>query len=422
MPVNSDAAVRVDIAIISGDQVISIPSHLYFRSLSVEMTVTGSWTGTMDLYDPQGDFLENLVIVAGLSRGVRFSFGRGAEVPEENRTFSGNITKYRPVFEANGVSLTLEMVALGVIPALVDRNIRAFPEGERVSDMVDNIAVLNGWSTVNSSGRATIEQTDGALDEPFHSSGESDYAFIARTLVPLAVSNQGVGDYLFFVDGDNVVHFHTPDFLEAVQHEFVYARSMAGDVISFAPSDESLFGLLMGGGRTVFGGLSSVKAGAAQVNSTATGGIENQGFPVQSDSGSRFDYGTGVSAYLDMATRNPEELKRLAQSRYDKFRKFSFRADMQVHGTHRVRELDWVNIRYLKLNPAAGTSPEHYLSGRFRVNKIRHEVSGAWTTSFDMLREGIEAQGTQPVQATQSITPPVGSDNEESIGVDVPTI
>lgn len=419
MAVGSDAPVQVEIALISGGQAVALPSHQYFKSLSVEMVAGGSWTGTVELYDHQGDFLESLVIAAGLDRRIRFRFGRGEQYANENLTFEGNITTYRPLFEANGVMLTIECVAIGVLGPMLDRKPKAFPEGRTISSMVEELAALNAWETTDSQGRRTIEATGVVTTEPFTSNGESDVRFIQAQLVPQATNVAGQGNYQFFFDEANCVHFHTPDFLANVQHEFVFARNMAGDVISFSPADVGLFGVLMGGGNTAFTGLSSLQGSAAQTNSTASGGVDNAGFPVVADANARLDFGSNVQAYVNVSTRDQDELKRLAQSRFDKFREYAFKAEMVVHGTHRVRLLDFVNMRFLKANPAPGTPPEHYLSGRFRVYKVKHEVTGDWQTTYEMLRGGVDQPGTQPVNSTQQINPPSAGSDFGSIGVSV---
>lgn len=419
MPVGSDAPLHIDIALISAGQTVVLPSHLFFRSASIELVSGGSWTGTIELYDPQGDYLESLVIAAGLDRRIRFSFGRGENFPEENLTFTGNITTYRPLFEPNAVTITIEAVAIGVVGAMLKRKPKSFPEGRTISSMVTDLATLNGWSTVDSQGRNTVETTATVMKEPFTSTGESDMRFIQEQLVKQATNGAGQGHYQFFFDESNTVHFHTPDFLEQVQHEFIYSRSMSGDVISFSPSDVSLFGVLMGGGNSIFTGLSSVKGAAAQTTSTTDGGVENEGFPVVSDATSRIDYGSDTHAYIDISTRDTDELKRLAQSRFDKFREYAYKADMEVHGTHRVRLLDFVNMRFLKANPAPGSSPEHYLSGRFRVYKIKHEVGDTWKTTYEMLRGGVDKPGTKPVQATQQVNPQDAGDSVGTVGLHV---
>lgn len=422
MPVGSSAPVQVDLALISGGQTLALPAHLYFRSLQLELVSGGSWTGTLELYDHQGDYLESVVIAAGLDRRVRIRFGRGDDFPQENLTFEGNITTYKPNFEANGVTLTLECVAVGVVQSLVKRQPKAFPEGRTISSIVEELATLNGWLTSDSQGRSTIETTGAVTKEPYTSTGESDLRFISEQLVKLATNSAGQGNYLFFFDESNTVHFHTPGFLPQVQHEFIFARSMAGDVISFSPADVSLFGVLMGGGNSIFTGLSSLAGSPAQAKSTADGGVANEGIPTVADAGGRADYGSDVHSYINIATRDPEELKRLAQARFDKFREYAFKADMQVHGTHRVRLLDFINMRYLKANPAAGTSPEHYLSGLFRVYKVRHEVADTWTTTFELLRGGALLPGMQPIQVTQQTNPPAASGSTESLQASVQTV
>lgn len=421
MPIGSDAPLQIELALISGGQVIVIPSHEYFRSLQVELVAGGSWTGTLELFDPQGDFLENIVILAGTDRRLRVKFGRGEQYPEENLSLEGNITTYRPLFEPNGITLTVEVVSVGVVSAMVRRVPRSFAEGRLLSDVVTELAALNDWATSDALGRPTIEPTPVPTGEPFTSTGESDLSFIQRVLVPQATNAAGQGNYLFYFDEANAIHFHTPDFLQSVEHTFVYARDMAGDVISFSPADVSLFGVLMGGGNTIFTGLSSLSGASAQAKSTTESGVENEGFPVVSDGSSRVDYGSDVHSYVNIDTRDPLELKRLAQSRFDKFREYAFKADLEIHGSHRVRVLDFVNIRYLKANPLPGSNPEHYLSGRFRVYKIRHEITGDWRTTYETLRGGFEAQGLTPVQATQTISPTVASSSGGSVSASVDT-
>lgn len=417
MAIDSLAPFSAEMSLISGGTVIDLEAHNFLQSIEMEIVTRGAWKATIVLFDPQGDRLENLVLAAGQGRQFNFAFGRGSRFPTENQEFEGRVAFYQPLFESHGITLTLDVIPANVMEAALDKQLRGFGEGQRVSDIVAQIAADRGWSTVQN-GQGTIEPTIDVVKEPFPSNGESDFRFVDQYLRPQARNQQGEGGYLFYVDprGD-VVHFHTPGFLSPVSHRFRYARDGSGDVISFQPSDTSVFGALMGGGNSVFGGLSSVAGGSAEATSTQTGGVEGEGVPVESDGGSVQDLGEGTHAFFDVTTRDPEELRRLAQDRFDTFRRAAYQADMEVYGTHRVAATEFVDIEYIKRDGNA-----HYLSGRFRVFKVIHNVdNGDWKTSYECMRGTIPGQtGTQVVSATTVNTPRVspGSGFGVSVGVE----
>jgi hypothetical protein len=403
-------------SLISGGVSTDLPGHQFLQSFEMEVVTKGAWKATITLFDPEGDRLENLIIAAGVERDVDFSFGRGARIPSENRSFTGRIAFYRPTFESHGVTLVLDVIPRVVIDAALDKQLRSFDEGQRASDIVEQIAVSRGWSTLSPEGRATIEPTIDAIKEPFSSNGESDFKFVDEQLRPQARNQDGEGGYLWFVDADNSVHFHTPNFLGPVAHQFRYARDGSGDVIRFEPSDASIFGALLGGDTSIFGGLSSIDGAASEISSTGTAGVDGAGSSVESDGGSRLDLGEGVHSYWDITTRDPAELARLAPDRFDTFRRTPFQADVEVYGTHRVDPLEFVDIDYVKRN---GLS--HYLSGRFRTYTVTHTVElGDWKTSFACMRGTVPGlQGTEGVNATVVNNPADAPSNDATVSVAV---
>lgn len=415
MPFDSVLPFQAEMALTSGGVTTPIRADQFLQNIEMEVVSAGGWRATITLFDPQGDFLENLVIAAGRDREFTFSFGRGPRYPEDNREFTGFIAFYKPQFEPNGVTLQLDLVPRNVADAVLDRQLRGFQEGQRISDIVEQIAAARGWNVLIN-GRSTIEPTVDVMKEPFASNGESDFQFVYRMLRPQARNASGEGGYLCYVDGQDVVHFHTPNYLGPVSHTLRYLRDGSGDVISFSPSDASIFGALMGGGNSVFGGISSFDGAATEVASSTTEGVDGQGSPVESDGGSRLDLGAGVHAYFDISTRDPEELKRLAQDRYDTFRRQSFQADLEIVGTHRLQPLDFANVEYIKNDGRA-----HYLSGRFQVYKVIHTVNnGEWTTAYETARGTIQGvPGTQEVLATD-INNPVSAPDSATNTVSVP--
>lgn len=388
---------HAELALISGGVATPIRADQFLQSIELEFATVGGWRGTVTLFDPNGDFLENLVIAAGLQRDFTFSFGRGSRFPDENREFTARIISYRPQFAPDGVVLQLDLCPRAVVDAVLDRVLRGFPEGGKISDLVEQIAAARGWDI-----RDTIEPTVDVIKEPFASNGESDFNFINTLLRPQARNAGGEGGYLFFIDPGDVVHFHTPNYAKPVSHKFRFTRDGAGDVIAFSPTDASVFSAVLGGGNSIFGGLSSVEGAATETRSTQEDGVDGQGQSIESSGGARIDLGSGVHSYFDFSTRDPEELKRLAQDRYDTVRRVSFQADLEVWGTHRVNPLDYVDIEYVKRDGRL-----HYLSGRFQVFKIQHTVNnGEWRTSYVCARGTIPAlSGTAAVSASTTHTP-----------------
>lgn len=396
---------HIDLWLYSGEGFTSIPAHDYFQSASLEIALGGAWTGSVELFDPQGDYLESLLMSAGLSnRSVRLSISRGPNFPGESVTVDGFVPVYSPSFDPSGVALRMELLPKAPHDAHLDRQIRHFAAGVRISEMVEQIARERGWRTTDSAGRYTIEPTQDPMTEPFTSNGESDFAFVNSTLRPQATSANSVGAFEFRIDLDGTVHFHTAEYYTPPEHTFTYARSSISDVISFSVTDSQYFGITMGGGNAVYQGVSSVNGSTAQVSATADAGVEGQGSPATEDSTAKSDSGSGNQARIAFVTRDPAELARLAQTHYDEYRKFAYRAEMEVVGTARVNAGDYINFRYIKNNATPFGDQEHYLSGRFRVMKVRHDISGDWKTTFELLRSGVDAaSGAKPTLVSQPI-------------------
>lgn len=391
--VQSDSTPRVELTLFSGGQVVDLPQQDYFQSVEIEEVGRGAWTGTLTLFDREGDELERLVIAAGTDRRIRIRISRSDNV-EDSATFEGSITEYTPTFEPHGVTWVAALVATPAFEQIDDKRIRNFASDQRISDMVRTIASDRGWD-------AFIEDTAEVVTEPFMSSGESDLAFIKNELLPQATNARGE-HFECYVDRSNAFHFHSLDFLDPSVHQFVYNRAIAGDVVSFSPSDTSLFARVLGGGNTVFTGLSSLGGERSQAEGNAVSGVDGQGVVVQSDGFARPTAREAVHAYVDIGTRDEAELLRRASATYDRLRQSTYSAELVVHGTARVLITDFVQVDYVKTNGQL-----HYLSGRFRAHKIRHSIgSSGWETTFELLRGGVQnLDGTDVMNAQQTNNP-----------------
>src|SRR4051812_34452874 len=135
MPLGSYAPLRTSLALISGGTTIPLRTDQYLQGIQIELVCGGAWTGTVSLFDRQGDYLESLIVEAGTSRAIEIGFGRGAAYPGENITFRGSITRYKPSFDHAGVHVEIDCVAAGTLETVLDRKILAFADGQKISDI-----------------------------------------------------------------------------------------------------------------------------------------------------------------------------------------------------------------------------------------------------------------------------------------------
>lgn len=394
-----------------GGTTIDLPFHQYLEEVSVELNTGGSWTASLTLFDTEFDALELAILAAEADRNIQFSFGWDDVNNSVQRTFNGWVIRSQPEFQPHGTSLTLEIMARAPGKGAVDRKIRSFPEGMRASEIVEAIAVLNGWASI-------IEPTDAALETPFNSKGESDFNFIRDQLLKQARSLNGGSDYHLFFDEEDTLHFHTSRFLSGQTHAYRLARDMSGEVLSFAPTESAIFGVLEGGGNAKFTSPVSAQGGTAEVSSSASAGVGGEGAPTTFDAAAKPSLGDGTHSYVNLYSRYPAEVERIARSRHEHYRRITYNAEMSVRGTHRVRVMDYVRVEVVKTN-----GEQHYLSGNFQVFSVKHAFSAGadWTTGFTLTREGISSQpGTEPTVASTTITPEeAASDAGETVALTV---
>lgn len=380
-------------------RLFDIPSHEFLQSLTVDLITRGAWTGQMVLFDQDGDFIENLVLLAGRDRRVLFRWGwddgRGLE---NYPLYEAAITFYEPDFTPEGVTLTLDLIASSVIEQILDKKTRSFEEGLRCSDIVRRIADQNNWKHVDRrTNRETIEETDLPLEKPLSQKDESDLKFI-RDKVEKEAVNIDKKAVRFFFDRDGVLHFHSDLFLikQDADHHFAasykFARDAMGEVISFKPKDTSIFKSLLGGGNADFTAIDSISGTKLLLKSTQTGGLPNSRNEVGQDAAFLTPLPGDKQSKINLIARDPRELERLAASRHSRLRSFTYEADLQVLGTHAVQALDHIKVEYIKRD---GRS--HYLSGAFHVHGISHTVdSSGWVTNMSMMRSATRAPTDVP--------------------------
>ena len=390
-PRDSYSPFIMDLFIVTGQQqVVQVAAHEFIQSISVELVSEGTWTASIVLFDKDGDFIENLFLAAADDRKILFRWGwdDGSGI-EKNPLYQGRIVKYTPDFLADGVIFTLELIPETVVIAALDKKTRSCSEVEKVSDILRNIATERGWITTRD-GKSTIEESDGPVGIPLSQKNESDFKFIIEQLLPRAI-NVAKQAFFFFVDALGIVHFHCAEFQnQFVAAEYIFARNAMGDVIRFAPTEASLFSVLLGGGNAQFTSINSVEGAKLNITTDRKKAFPGGTEQINPDETHFTDLGGKVMARVQLMARTPEELTKLAARQYDILKKRQFKAELEVRGTHAVAVLDYVKVRYVKAN-----GDDHYLSGLFRVQSLRHEVTtGGWVTSMVLFRSGTKAPVT----------------------------
>jgi hypothetical protein len=386
------------IDLLSAGQIVPLPFRDFLQEMEVEIVSGGAWTATLKLFDDQGDRLEKIIIAAGRDRDINFQWGWDDPNVSFQREFAGSVLQYTPEFMPHGVLLNLEVCARSAFRQVIDKKIRSFAAGLLISDIVRQISDDRGWTSI-------IEDTDGAQEQPFNTKGESDFNFIKDTLRPHAVNANG-SDFVCRFDEEDTFHFHSPGFQgqgPLSQHTYRYARDVSGDVIAFMPQDNQLFGVLYGGGNSLYSSPNSGTGGQEEQQTDQGAGLAGGGAPAAVDASSQIDMGPGIHSFNNIIARDPLEVERLTKARYAEMRRYAFKANLRVHGTHRARVHDYIQVDYTKQD---GTP--HYLSGNFQIFKIKHVVGVGlgWTTEFELLREGTEQlPGTTPITVSQTIQP-----------------
>jgi phage protein D len=386
-PADSHAPLIIEILFETrGGQLIEIPSHDFLQSFEVRFSDRSSPFGRLTLFDFEGDYLESLFLTEGLSRRVllRWGWDDGRSISQHPQ-FTMQITKYSPTFTPEGVELQLDLGAVSAVKQVSDKKDRSWTSGKTATEIFREIAAAREWKLVDQFGQSTVEESDGFLPE-VSQSGESDMNFIRKILLPKAV-NVGKRSFTFFTDRDGTVHFHSDTFLNRVAIVYNFARAAMGSVISFAPTDESLFNALQGSGNAVYVAVDSAEGTKTEIATTDAGGVPDAKKTIHPDSAHITDHPGARKARIAVTAVTPEELLNKAAHRVDWLRKQAFSADLAVKGTHAPQAQDYVTVNYYKHDGRI-----HYLSGTFLVKTVIHTLdSGGWQTAMELQRTGKRA-------------------------------
>ncbi len=392
---DSYAPMVAEIIFVSGGQPFSIKCHEFLEGIEMNQSAEGAWTARISLWDQTGGDLEDLIVAAGQDNEILFRFGwdgpRGLSALPQ---FRGRISAYDPLYSAQGLQVTANIMPSTFAKTIIDRESLSWPKGVKASDVFRDLAEKRGWVTTIKSGpgrgQSAIQETQSVLDET-SMAGETDTNFIHTFVLPYSSDDKGRAGFRFFIDKDQVYHFHNEHHIgtnEVVAH-YQFARDAMGEVIEFEPSDMSFFTAILGGGNNLYDGVDSVGGTRTEVATDAYAGVPDQPSTVWRDGGYKTDLGSGLHGRISMTERSQELLKVRAANQYLMLSQFSYMARLKVKGTHDIDVLNVIIVDYLKRDGS-----RHYLSGTFLVKKITQSFGGgAWTTELELLRSGIPLVG-----------------------------
>lgn len=381
----------------------TLPLQLdFFESLTLTMTEKSAPTGQLTLFDRTGDTLLSILAAAGRNRRLLLRWGwddgRGIEVYPQ---FVMDYSEFNPEFTAEGTRIAFELMAAAAYEQALDKRAgadRSFDANTKISDVVRAIAEDRKWKFKKSVGGgrmvSTIEDTTSVLTEPLViRAGESDFAFIRERLLPRAENAQGRGNYKFFFDDANFVHFRssgsTRDFVKA----YTFAQSMMGEVVSFSPKDALFESSLFGGHNTIFWAIDSLTGQRLRIPSLGPRGLPDR--TEVSEESTAFltrlvppgEEEKQVQMYAAMVARTEADFRQKVRARFDTLRDQPYAAELAVLGTHVALPLDNLKVNFLTSQDQA----PHFLSGIYRIFGIEHSVSsGGWQTQFTLQRGGVQ--------------------------------
>lgn len=418
--------VQLDYKRAADTPVIHIPAQHCLQSVWIEYSASSTfWKGTLTLLDPAETFFKNELFVPAMSAqfAIKWAFTSDPNGMYNAPTYIGRITRIVPSFTTSGIILVFDLVDDNAPAPALDKNRppRAFKAGMKASDIVRKIAEANRWT------RLSIEETVGTLPELVMTVDETHASFIQDRIVPLSRSDNNRA-FKFFTDPQfNRVHFHTDAYPKELAYpeqpqendnagpstfRYVYARDRVGEVESFAPSDNTMFAWMGGGGDGSMQSIDSKGGVPVEHTHTADGGVTPPPPPGGSAAGvpqppARLpgdDYtldiappapegvGNGYKPEASnkaLSARSVEEATHRAIGSYAAARSRAYQASLTVKGNHWIKPSTVIEVLYF----TPGQDKPHYLSGRFNVFQVKHTLDGSgFKTEVEMQRDGLPAQ------------------------------
>ena len=372
---HSDLHATLELAIAG----VRIDVNKYVQQFTFKDVSQAAGEGTVVMFDEEWDVLETFLSRVGNVAPIQFRFGFEDHFSQD---LEMKMLNYVPTFTQAGVVITLNMLNKSIAA-----NLRAITQAyapveglyPRISDIVEEIAKRNKWEYL-------IEPTKVRSGEAIIQNNVPDTHFMTQELQKLAVNEKGQSGYRVFLDRNNVLHFHTPDFVahnkREVYRTYNFARDIDGEVLEFAPEDKTVMMATVGGYDANFECADQRKKRPVVIEGRAKDKAKDniigggKIWPVHD--------GKEFNRWITRPFKSPEELEAYAKYRQTWFAQMTFDATLRILGDPHIRPMDYVVVNVLKKNG----EPHKRWSGKYRVNELEHEItSGSFTTTCSLTRQ-----------------------------------
>lgn len=374
-----------------------VPSVTGRRALLEEMVYTETTLGggnmlEATLFDPDYDRLEELFI--RFMNKVTYRFGwRGIE-GRESLEREGWVWQLQPtIIPMQGSRLKVKMLDRPFANLLQQNVTKPFVEIP-ISQMVGELASDNGITDTD------ITRTKG--NHTLRIVNENPYKFIKDTLLPRAITTDNRSNFNFCFVSSRLV-FGPPDSHIRIHRRYIYGRDRLSDLISFAPSFDNAYAIMLGGGNQksrATDPLTKKSIDTVQTDSTnvrepkqapkAINADPNQGGSVLARL--RAPGRQNINRIYTVPFNTPEEVEAWSKYKRSRAEQMRFSADAEVVGDPNIHPLDYVQILVIKTGDIRALNFDRDVhrtsSGTYRVQAVTHTVNtGGYTTSMSLFRE-----------------------------------
>lgn len=401
-----------------GSPLIQIPAYDMLQSLFIQRDTSGSWIGTLVLFDRTDKILCGSSAPMPTSKfTIKWAWDNVKDSINKTVPYVGNVSYIEPTFQVQGTTLTIHLWGTFASQNASDPNSgpKSF-NNIKWSDVIRQIAAAQKWNIT------AIEDTQNFCDAvPVGNQSYED--FIKRMCCTHATNGLTVEQYLFYFDSNNPeggggLHFHTGSYLARkglknttgqprfagfkTARDYVYYADGVGEVEDFSPTDNSYFQVVFrAAGDTTYDSVSrydgdhiqqktTQKAGATDITTGVAGAP-----PTTSDARNTTLIANPQNRptnKIGFIGRSKEELNAGKICYTDWCRMLAYTADLKVKGTHAVNPQDYVGVRYY-----TQLGVPHFLSGDFRVLQMIHTIDGSgWKTKMNLLRNARAAPANDP--------------------------
>lgn len=403
-------------------------------SVSIQEKVNGIGTFALTIFDPSWEKIENQMIKSKGKFRLRWGYSdQGSLLGDANTTATpwtdAWIVNYSLKFGMEGTTISMTGLLLGYSLNFT-KTYNAFGvNGERISDIVKDIASKTGYTPVVEPTAPIL--TTNSLEETekvqriFIQKGETILAFLMNLAEYAKSESSNLGGYKFFIKrpikaGSKAeLHFHTPYYDPTTSPSnketkkiasvptFTLHKSPNSPIIDYSPLWDATGANLRGTGKQFSVIIDGTRKSIDPLSTTIKDvpqGFDNQpgcsifqpyDFNKETNKIVAFSIGT-------LPDLNPEEQEARLYSRLSTAAIRALRAKLVVQGTTAFQLLD--KIAVIVYVPGQGAKI-HWTSGFFRIIDIVHSIeAGSYKTTFTLVTDGRSFVGAEFVPVAPGST------------------